>query len=121
MQHFGEKLRRLRGDTPQKAVAGALDIPQTTLSSLEKQKTIPRGDILKRLADFFAVPVEYFYDVPPVQPSEPAKTWLRQLRTDMKGRDTVATHSGVPLDAETREKIAQKIRKKYAENPNKNR
>ncbi len=119
MEHFGERLRRLRGDRPQKSVAEALHIPQTTLSSLEKQKSIPRGDLLKRLAEFFAVPIEYFYDAPEPQSSKPAKAWLEQLRTNLKGRDTVAAHSKVPLDAEMSEKIARAIRKKYAETSNK--
>lgn len=120
MEHFGERLRRLRGDRPQKSVAEALDIPQTTLSSLEKQQSIPRGEILAKLADFFGVPIDYFYDVPKPQSTEPAKAWLKQVRGDLKGRNTIAAHSKSPMDESVREKIAQRIKSKYEETSNKN-
>jgi transcriptional regulator with XRE-family HTH domain len=115
MNHFGERLRRLRGERSQRSVAEALDIPQTTLSSLEKQSAIPRGDVLKMLADFYGVSVEYFYAVPAPKASEEAKAWLHQLRVESKGRDTVATHSTQEIDSNTLEKIADKLRQKYAE------
>lgn len=119
MEHFGERLRRLRGDRPQKSVAEALDIPQTTLSSLEKQSSVPRGDILTKLADFFRVPVEYFYNEPDLQSSESAKSWLERLRTNLKGRETIATHAKAPIDPKVREKIAELIKAKYEETSNK--
>ena len=87
MEEFGEKLRRLRGETAQKAVAEALEMPQTTLSSLEKQGSIPRGDVLKKLANYFKVPVEYFYEEPERGKSEAALAWLDQLKADAKGRE----------------------------------
>jgi len=46
MENFGERLRRLRGDRSQKEVATKLGLPVTTLSSLENQDTIPRGEVL---------------------------------------------------------------------------
>lgn len=119
MEHFGEKLRRLRGDKPQKSVAEALDIPQTTLSSLEKQQTIPRGELLTKLADFFGVPINYFYDEPQAQSTEPAKAWLEIVRGDWKGRDTIAAHSKHLVNEAVREKIAGKIKSKYEETTNK--
>ena len=119
MEHFGERLRRLRGDRPQKNVAEALDIPQTTLSSLEKQSSVPRGDILTKLADFFRVPVEYFYNEPELHSSESAKLWLEKLRTNLKGRHTVATHAKAALDPKVREKIAEIIKTRYEETSNK--
>ena len=119
MEHFGERLRRLRGEKPQKSVAEALDIPQTTLSSLEKQETIPRGDVLKKLADFFGVAIEYFYDVPEPQSSKPAKAWLEHLRSDLRVNDTIATHSRVPLNVNAQNKITDIIRKKYEESSHK--
>jgi transcriptional regulator with XRE-family HTH domain len=121
VEQFGERLRRLRGDRPQKSVAEALDIPQTTLSSLEKQVSVPRGDILTKLADFFRVSVEYFYDEPEIQSSESAKLWLQKLRANLKGRETIATHAKDPLDPKVREKIAAIIKAKYEETSNKKR
>ena len=120
MERFGEKLRRLRGDRPQKSVAEELEIPQTTLSSLEKQEAIPRGETLAKLAGFFGVPINYFYDEPQPQSTESAKAWLEQVRTDSKGRNTIATHSKAPItDENVREKIARKIKSKYEETTNK--
>jgi transcriptional regulator with XRE-family HTH domain len=115
VEHFGEKLRRLRGERTQKSVAEDLNIPQTTLSSLEKQKSIPRGDVLKNLADYFNIPIEYFYDAPELRSSEDAKAWLNGLRKDFEGRDTVATHSSVQYDSKTLEQIAAKLREKRDE------
>jgi transcriptional regulator with XRE-family HTH domain len=120
VEHFGERLRRLRGDRPQKSVAEALEIPQTTLSSLEKQQTIPRGEILTKLADFFGIPIDYFYEVPEPESTESAKEWLNHLRGDLKGRNTIAAHSRDLIGRSDKEKIAQRIKKKYDETSNKN-
>ena len=121
MEHFGEKLRRLRGETPQKAIAEALDIPQTTLSSLEKQRSVPRGDVLKKLANFFRVSVNYFYGEPEPKRSEAALHYFKQLKADEKARDTIATRSSVPLDPKKAEELFKKIRAKYEETSNKSR
>jgi transcriptional regulator with XRE-family HTH domain len=115
MEQFGEKLRRLRGETTQKTVAEALDMPQTTLSSLEKQRSVPRGEVLTKLADFFKVPVEYFYDEPERKRSEGALAWLEQLKADTKGRETIATHSSARLDPKVSEHIAKRMLVKYEE------
>lgn len=120
MEHFGERLRRLRGDKPQKSVAEALDIPQTTLSSLEKQESIPRGDILKKFADFFGIGIDYFYDAPEPQSSKPARAWLEHLRSDLKGSTAIATHSRVPLGEKAQNKITEVIKEKYENSSNKN-
>jgi transcriptional regulator with XRE-family HTH domain len=116
MEHFGERLRRLRADRSQKAIAESLGIPQTTLSSLENQKSVPRGDVLNKIAAFFAVPVTYFYSPADPEPSEGAKAWLQQLKNqDIKGRETVATHSSLPVDSATRKAIAAKLKQKSDE------
>lgn len=115
MEQFGERLRRLRGERSQKSVADELGIPQTTLSSLEKQESVPRGELLSRLSEFFGVPIDYFYDESEPRPSESAKAWLDQLRAGAKGRETVATHSRKHVNKRTREKIAEIIKKKKNE------
>lgn len=119
MNHFGEKLRRLRGGESQKSVAEALDMPQTTLSSLEKQQTIPRGDVLMKLANYFSVPIEYFYDEPRSSHSPAALAWLDDVRSDVKGRDTIATHSMSQISPEIRKQIAKRLKEKYDEISNK--
>jgi len=109
-QHFGRRLRRLRGVRSQKEVAEALGIPATTLSSLEQQETVPRGPMLQRLADHFGVSRDYFYP-PENRPTVGAREWLRQLRNaSFKGRATIATHSDFDFDEETKARFAEHVR-----------
>jgi transcriptional regulator with XRE-family HTH domain len=116
MLSFGQRLRLLRGNRPQKDVARALKIPPTTLSTLENQESVPRGEVVQRLARHFGVPVTYFYpqQSQPARVSERAKGFLRSIRENpVQGRDTIATHAapdeGLELDDETKELIAEKI------------
>jgi len=114
-EHFGKRLRRLRGALSQREVAEALQIPTTTLSSLEQQETVPRGPMLQRLADHFGVPVEYFYP-PGRRSSESARAWLHQLRgTAFEAAPTIATHADVVFDEETKERFAERVRRRLAE------
>lgn len=115
MEHFGDRLRRLRGERAQKTVAEALGMPQTTLSSLEKQPNIPRGDVLKKLADYYGVPITYFYTAPTLKSSEAGKAWLDQLKSNsnVKGRETIAAHSSVQLDSKLKERIAERLKQKW--------
>lgn len=120
-EHFGERLRRLRGDRSQKSVAEELGFPQTTLSSLENQQAVPRGELLTKLAQFFGVPIDYFYDESQPRASDSARTWLRSLRDRPKGFETVATHSREPLDGKVRKTFASILKKKNEETKNKHR
>jgi transcriptional regulator with XRE-family HTH domain len=115
MSTFGERLRRLRAGRSQKEIAESLGMPQTTLSTLENQQAVPRGDVLNRLAEFFGVAVTYFYDVPATPPSDAAKNWLQQLKQDVKGHETVAFHSSVQVSSDIKETIAKKLREKHEE------
>lgn len=116
MEKFGERLRRLRGAKSQRDVASELDMPVTTLSSLENQSTIPRGEMLKRLADYYKVTVNYFFDESEAEPgvTDVAKAWLQRLREPAKGKDTVATQANIILDDHTKERIAERLRKRNA-------
>ena len=109
-QHFGRRLRRLRGERSQKEVAQALGIPTTTLSSLEQQETVPRGPMLQRLVDYFCVSRDYFYPSD-TRATVGAREWLRQLRqASFQGRPTIATHSDFDFDDETKERFAENVR-----------
>jgi transcriptional regulator with XRE-family HTH domain len=109
-QHFGRRLRRLRGERSQKEMAEALEIPTTTLSSLEQQETVPRGPMLQRLADHFGVPPEYFYP-PGRRATTGAREWLRQLRhTTFEAAPTIATHADVQFDEDTKKRFAENVR-----------
>src|SRR5262249_55588397 len=109
-QHFGRRLRRLRGDRSQKEVAEALGIPTTTLSSLEQQETVPRGPMLQRLANHFGVSRDYFYPRDS-RATVGAREWLRQLRqTSFHSAPTIATHADIDFDEETKKRFAENVR-----------
>lgn len=118
---FGDRLRRLRGIRSQRDVAEALGIPVTTLSTLENQQSVPRGDVVQRLADHFKVPVDYFYksEASRVRTSDAAQAaalaWLEQIRQPAQGKDTIAAQSNIDLDESTKERIAEKLREKRAQ------
>jgi transcriptional regulator with XRE-family HTH domain len=116
MEKFGERLRKLRGERPQKEIAAHMGIPTTTLSTLENQDTIPRGEVLRKLADCYKVPISYFYEAasPKVRSSDAAHAWLQSLREPAVGKDIVATQSTAQLDDDTLEKIAERMRLRRA-------
>jgi transcriptional regulator with XRE-family HTH domain len=112
IQHFGRRLRRLRGERSQKEVAEGLGIPTTTLSSLEQQETVPRGPVLQRLSDYFGVARDYFYP-PHRRTTSGAREWLRELRqTSFDVDPTIATHSDVHFDEKTKERFAENVRRR---------
>ena len=117
MENFGQRLRNLRGSRSQREVAGDLDMPATTLSTLENQETAPRGEVLQRLAEYFKVPVNYFFRTPEMEPkgSDAARAWLAKVRQPVQGKMTVATSASEIVDELTKERIARALREKYAE------
>ena len=135
MENLGERLRRLRGERSQKEVAADLGLPVTTLSSMENQDTIPRGEVLQRFSEYYKIPISYFYKTVPAQvkasdaakawvqqlpastetkASDAALAWVQQLREPAQGKDTVATQSNIHLDEKDRERIAERIRRRHA-------
>lgn len=112
MANFGELLRRLRGSRPQKDVAAELDMPVTTLSTLENQAAIPRGAMVKRLADHYRVPMVYFYAsvASEMKSSDSAKEWLKSLRENTDAKDAIAAHAPLDYPDEIKSKIVEKIR-----------
>lgn len=114
METFGDKLRRLRGDRSQKEIAAGLEMPPTTLASLESQELPPRGEVLSKLANYFKVPIDYFYKTTSLdlKPSDAARAWLQKLQDPVKGKDTIATLATGMLDDSTKQRIAERIREK---------
>ena len=112
MDEFGERLRRLRGNRSQKEVATLLDMPVTTYSTLENQDAVPRGPVLKRLADFFAVPMSYFYPVAvaELRSTVSARTWLETLRSSSFQDDRVAAHAEIEIEDEAKASLAERIK-----------
>ena len=117
MENFGQRLRNLRGSRSQKEVATALGMPATTLSTLENQESAPRGEVLQRLAEYFKVPVSYFFRTPEMarKGSDAARAWLAHVRQPAEGKLTVATSSSELVDEFTKERIARALREKHAE------
>lgn len=120
MENFGERLRRLRGERSQKQVASELGMPQTTLSTLENQESVPRGELLQKLADYFNIPLSYFYEPRPSQltSTAAAKTFLQSLKRPLRGRDTVATQTTDQVDEATKQRIAERIREQLGKAQN---
>jgi transcriptional regulator with XRE-family HTH domain len=118
MPTFGELLRRLRGTRSQREVAADLKMPVTTLSTLENQESVPRGPVLKRLADFHGVSLTYFYtsSASEMKPSGAASAWLQTLRQEVHAKETIATYASPDYTDETKNKIAQKISERIREN-----
>lgn len=112
MPGFGERLRRLRGNRSQKEIAGLLEMPVTTYSTLENQEAIPRGQVLKRLSDLFAVPMSYFYAPPSpgLRSTESARGWLEQLRTSTYAQQKTVAHADISITDETRNTIAERMK-----------
>lgn len=123
MPTFGELVRRLRGSRSQREVAAELDMPVTTLSTLENQEAVPRAPVLKKLADHYGVPITYFY---PPSTSEPratdsAREWLKFVSQNVKVNEEIATHAPAEYPDEIKKQFAEKIReKRHAKARNKN-
>ena len=111
---FGSRLRRLRGTRTQKEVAADLQMPITTLSTLENQQSVPRGVTLKRLADYYGVPVTYFYSPPTseMRATDAARAWLSTVKTAHVKKDIIATFAPPQFSDELKRRIADKIKQK---------
>ena len=114
MAGFGELLRRLRGERSQREVSAELGMPVTTLSSLENQEGVPRGPVLQKLAEYFAVPPAYFYPASPtrMKSSDSAREWLTLVRKSTTAKQTVATHAPPDFPEEVKKRLAEKIQQK---------
>jgi transcriptional regulator with XRE-family HTH domain len=117
MPNFGELLRRLRGGRSQREVAGELQMPVTTLSTLENQPSVPRGPVLKKLAGYYGVSVSYFYtsSATEMKPTGAASAWLQTVRRDSNVKETIATYAQPDYSEEIKNKIAEKIAEKVSE------
>src|SRR5690348_15201180 len=98
MPNFGELLRRLRGDRPQREIAEDLRMPVTTLSTLENQETAPRGPVVRKLASYYGVSVSYFYSTASTEmkSSAAASAWLKKVRTRSDVKDGVIATYAAP-------------------------
>jgi transcriptional regulator with XRE-family HTH domain len=117
MPNFGELLRRLRGGRSQREVAGDLQMPVTTLSTLENQQSVPRGPMLKKLAGYYGVSISYFYSssATEMKPTGAASAWLQTVRGDSNVKETIAAYAQPDYSEEIQDKIAEKIAEKVNE------
>ena len=111
MDGFGVLLRRLRGHRTQKEAASDLGMPVTTLSTLENQFSIPRGSVLKKLANYYGVPVTYFYSVPStaMQATSSAKAWLQKVKQFESKENVIATSADADFPEDLKLRVAQRI------------
>jgi transcriptional regulator with XRE-family HTH domain len=118
MPNFGELLRRLRGSRSQREVATDLQMPVTTLSTLENQETVPRGPVLKKLAVYFGVSVTYFYSssASEMKSTCAASAWLQRVRHNSNIKETIATYAPPDYPEEIKNKIAEKIAERISKN-----
>ncbi len=117
MPDFGQLLRRLRGGRSQREAAAELQMPVTTLSTLENQQSVPRGTVLKKLAGYYGVSVSYFYSssATEMKPTGAASAWLQTVRRDSNVKETIATYAQPDYSEEIQDKIAEKIAEKVNE------
>jgi transcriptional regulator with XRE-family HTH domain len=117
MPDFGQLLRRLRGGRSQREIAAELQMPVTTLSTLENQEAVPRGLVLKKLAGYFGVSVSYFYSssASEMRPTGAASAWLQTVKRGTNVKETIATHAPPDYSEELKDKIAEKIAERVSE------
>jgi transcriptional regulator with XRE-family HTH domain len=92
-------------------------MPVTTLSTLENQQTVPRGPVLKKLADYYGVAVSYFYSssATEMKPTGAASAWLQTVRQNSNVKETIATYAAPEYSDEVKNKIAERIAEKINE------
>ena len=96
-------------------------MPVTTLSTLENQQSVPRGSVLKKLANYYGVTITYFYQASAseMRPSISARDWLDFVRHRPAVKDTIATYAPPDYPDDIKKQFAKKIReKKNASAPN---
>ncbi len=111
---FGELLRRLRGSRAQREVAAELNMPVTTLSTLENQEATPRGAVLKTLSDYYGVPMSYFYSATTsrFQSHDAAREWLLSVKKQSVTKNEIATQAPPEYPEDVKQRFAEKIRQK---------
>lgn len=69
--------------------------------------------MLRKLSDFFRVPVTYFYGESRTAPkgTDAAREYLKRLQEPVLLAETVATQSTSPLDDSQRQEIFDQIRR----------
>ncbi|HYX07216.1 MAG TPA: helix-turn-helix transcriptional regulator [Bacteroidales bacterium] len=99
MGNFGERLKVLRESKGkyQGDVAKGIGVQQTRISYLEKQEEVPKESTVRALAEYFNVPIMYFFGEEEANPNEDDFAHLRKLREEPK-EDTLFTHIMQGLD-----------------------
>lgn len=60
-KEIGARLRELRGDRPQQAVADAVGVTAMAISGYERGERTPQDEIKVRLADYFGKTVQEIF------------------------------------------------------------
>ena len=61
MDEAGKRLKQLRGIRTRSGVSRETGIPYSTLQAYEEGQRQPSGSTMKKLADYYEVPVEFIF------------------------------------------------------------
>ncbi len=108
---FGDKLKTLRNreNMTQKELADLLYLKQSSVSDYENNKSIPNGDIIKKISTIFDVSADYLLDISPKEKDQLNFT-LENALEELKNEDTLLFMKDGDIDEETARllKIAMK-------------
>ncbi|EME5369421.1 helix-turn-helix domain-containing protein [Enterococcus faecium] len=108
---FGDKLKALRNreNMTQKELAELLYLKQSSVSDYENNKSIPNGDIIKKISTIFDVSADYLLDISPKDKDQLNST-LENALEELKNEDTLLFMKDGDIDEETARllKIAMK-------------
>lgn len=104
--HIGDRIRilRERRGMSQKHLAHALNMPNQSLSNYERGYREPPAEVLKKLADYFEVSVDYLL-------GRESVLLTRKTPRDLKDflDNGILTYNDVPLDEKDIEHIRQML------------
>lgn len=81
MHHFGRRLKALRTkiNKSQADLAKETGIQQTRISFLERQENVPKEEVVQVFANYFLVPITYFYGREIEEPSQKTINYIESL------------------------------------------
>ncbi|MFS1133370.1 helix-turn-helix domain-containing protein [Enterococcus hirae] len=99
---FGDKLKALRNreNMTQKELADLLYLKQSSVSDYENNKSIPNGDIIKKISAIFDVSADYLLDISPKDKDQLNFT-LENALEELKNEDTLLFMKNGAIDEET--------------------
>ncbi|EGO6705205.1 helix-turn-helix domain-containing protein [Enterococcus faecalis] len=87
---FGDKLKKLREkrNMTQRELANLLFLKQSSISDYENNKSIPNGDIIKKISSIFDVSANYLLEIPDKNDTKLDST-IKETIEELKNEDTL--------------------------------